>query len=183
MTDREVPRGTANNAQPERRPTIADTLRGGNICEWIIYMWTAEDIVRSGKHTEGDWAEFMPIWETEWWAETARKVEEQGIGESGHLEEAEEVLTELEDLHDQLTATDVEADDYKQAYLKAAPTIHQLGGEEGLLRTCFVFLYGLLLLGLQHKEISPDTLQAKQAISEMLNVLARYYKEEKEAAE
>lgn len=180
MEEREEPRGVTDKVQMETRPTIAETLKEGNICEWLIYMWTAEDIVRSGRHREGDWAEFMHPWEREWWDRTQQQMEEENLMGGGHLSEAEDVLAELEDLHDELTSTDTQADDYKEAYLKAAPVIHALGGNEGLLRTCFVFLYGLLLLGLQHKEISEDTLQAKQTVSDMLSVLAGYYKKRKE---
>lgn len=170
----------AGKERLDRRPTIAETLRGLNICEWLLYMWSAEDVVRSGKTHDTEWARFMPWWEKEWWDETARKMEAEGIGESGHLAEAERVLAELEDLHDRLSTERGTGDDYKKAYLRAAPAIHQLGGKEGLLRTCFVFLYGLLLLGLQKKEISEDTREAQKTVTEMLSILAGYYKKEKE---
>ena len=46
------------------------------------------------------------------------------------------------------------------------------------LESCFDALYGILMLRLQGKEISKDTLEATQQISRFLALLAKYYKQD-----
>lgn len=47
--------------------------------------------------------------------------------------------------------------------------------EEPELETCFEALYGVLLLRLQKKEITPGTAKAMEAVSAFISMLANYY--------
>ena len=47
--------------------------------------------------------------------------------------------------------------------------------EEPELETCFEALYGMMLLRLQKKPVSPETTKAMEAISSFLSMLANYY--------
>ena len=46
---------------------------------------------------------------------------------------------------------------------------------EGEIETCFTALYGLLLLRLQGKEVSPQTTEAMKQISRFIATLSSYF--------
>ena len=74
---------------------------------------------------------------------------------------------------------------YNAAYFKALPFIvelrHKNGEkEEPELETCFEALYGILLLRLQKKEISPATAKAMESIADFISLLASYYEKDRE---
>ena len=46
------------------------------------------------------------------------------------------------------------------------------------IETCFNALYGLMLLRMQHKEVTPATAEAATQISRFLATLAAYYKKD-----
>ena len=51
--------------------------------------------------------------------------------------------------------------------------------DEPELETCFEALYGVLLLRLQKKEVSPATAKAMESISGFISLLASYYNKER----
>ena len=70
-------------------------------------------------------------------------------------------------------------------YYKVLPYVVELrakGGhqEESELQTCFEALYGILLLRLQHKPITPETEKAQKDISTLLGQLSDYYNRDKQ---
>ena len=74
---------------------------------------------------------------------------------------------------------------YSAAYYKVLPFIVELrakGGDKDVpeLETCFDAMYGVLMLKLQKKEISEETMKAVKAISDLLAMLAGYYIKDKE---
>ena len=48
------------------------------------------------------------------------------------------------------------------------------------IETCFNSLYGVMMLRLQKKDISPDTQHAVKEISTFIGMLSDYYKKDKE---
>ena len=52
--------------------------------------------------------------------------------------------------------------------------------EEPEIETCFEALYGVMLLRLQKKEISEGTNRALEPVTQLISMLAGYYKKEKE---
>ncbi|MCD8292157.1 MAG: DUF4924 family protein, partial [Prevotellaceae bacterium] len=71
---------------------------------------------------------------------------------------------------------------YHAAYFKALPFIVELrqknkgkAADRPEIDTSFDALYGVLLLRLEKREISPETERAVQAISSFLSLLANYY--------
>ena len=52
--------------------------------------------------------------------------------------------------------------------------------EENEIETCFNSLYGMMLLRLQKKDISPDTQHAVKEITTFIGMLSDYYKKDKE---
>jgi flagellin-specific chaperone FliS len=74
---------------------------------------------------------------------------------------------------------------YNTAYYKVLPFIVELRNrgankEENEIETCFNSLYGVMLLRLQKKSISPDTAHAVKEITTFIGMLSDYYKKDKE---
>ena len=71
--------------------------------------------------------------------------------------------------------------DYIDAYNKAKDGINELmsksnGSVENEIEACFNGLYGVLMLRLQQKTISPETILAISALSKLIALLAQKYK-------
>lgn len=166
---------------------IAKQLKEKNIAEYLIYMWQVEDLLRANgcdldrlrqnliSHYP---AEDQPALE-EWYGNLCEMMRSEGVTEKGHLQICRNVLLELIDLHARLLSS-TRYPFYNAAYFKALPFIVELRRksnhpDEPELETCFEALYGILLLRLQKKEITPETSKAVEAISAFLSLLANYY--------
>jgi len=170
---------------------IARQLKEINIAEYLIYMWQVEDLIRANgcdpdkinnnivsRYPEEERAEL-----TEWYANLIEMMRTEGVVESGHLQINRNVILTMTDLHLQLLASP-KFPYYSAAYFKALPFIVELRHKNGKkeepeLETCFEALYGLLLLRLQKKEITPGTEKAMEAISALVSLLANYYDKDK----
>ena len=166
---------------------IAQTLKEKNIAEYLLYMWQVEDLIRANdcdpdKLKANVIAQFpvedRPALE-EWYGNLVEMMRAEGVKERGHLQINRNVLQELTELHARLLAS-TRYPFYNAAYFKALPFIVELRQKNGHkdepeLETCFEALYGVLLLRLQKKEITPATETALKAISSFLSMLANYY--------
>lgn len=89
----------------------------------------------------------------------------------------------LEDLHSQLLGS-TKFPFYTSEYYKVLPYIVELRNrgankEENEIETCFNSLYGMMMLRLQKKEVSPDTSHAVKEITTLIGMLNDYYFKEK----
>ena len=106
----------------------------------------------------------------------------EGVKEKGHIQLNKNVIIALTDLHLRLLKSPKEMV-YGAAYYKTLPFIVQLraksGGEDlPELETCFNAIYGFLMLKMQGKEISPETMEGIKQISSFLALLAEKYRED-----
>lgn len=166
---------------------IAQALKEKNIAEYLLYMWQVEDLIRANECDPDKLkanviaqfpAEDRPALE-EWYGNLVEMMRAEGVKERGHLQINRNVLQELTELHARLLAS-TRYPFYNAAYFKALPFIVELRQKNGHkdepeLETCFEALYGVLLLRLQKKEITPATETALKAISSFLSMLANYY--------
>lgn len=166
---------------------IAQALKEKNIAEYLLYMWQVEDLIRANDCDPNKLkanvivqfpAEDRPALE-EWYGNLVEMMRAEGVKERGHLQINRNVLQELTELHARLLAS-TRYPFYNAAYFKALPFIVELRQKNGHkdepeLETCFEALYGVLLLRLQKKEITPATETALKAISSFLSMLANYY--------
>lgn len=170
--------------------TIAQQLKEKNIAEYLLYMWQMEDLIRANgcdmEKLQHQVVQQMPQAQqdeaAEWLANLVEMMRVEGVKEKGHLQINRNVLQNLTELHAALLAS-TKFPFYNAAYFKALPFIVELRRKNGVtddseLETCFQALYGLLLLRLQKKEISSGTLQAMEAISHFISLLANYYDKE-----
>ncbi len=171
--------------------SIADKLKGTNIAEYLIYMWQIEDLIRANNLDIDRIKSIFPsvMSETEitaelnWYSELIDMMRVEGVTDSGHLQISQNVIINLLELHKQLMESS-KFPFYSGAYYKALPFIVELrsksrGEMHNELLTCFEALYGVMLLKLQHKEISKETQEAVTVIASFVSMLANYYHKEK----
>ena len=99
--------------------------------------------------------------------------------------DSDEIRRNLVDRYDQPAAVKEEIARWYEMYYKTLPYIVQLraksGGEDiPEIETCFTAVYGYLVLRMQGKEVSAETLEAIKQISAFLALLAEKYKDDME---
>jgi hypothetical protein len=164
--------------------------REENIAEYLLYMWQVEDIIRANHfdinairqtvisgYRQSDEVKEEII---RWYEELIEMMRLEGVMEKGHIQLNRNVIITLTDLHFRLLKSPEEMI-YGAAYYKTLPYIVQLraksGGEEtSELETCFTAVYGYLMLRMQHKEVSSETMEGIKQISSFLAMLSEKYK-------
>lgn len=172
---------------------ISQQLKEKNIAEYLLYMWQIEDLIRANQCDieqikskvimPSQLSDENKLKEIQWFDELIQMMHREGVMEKGHLQINKNVITWLTDLHLRLLKSP-KFPYYEAAYYKVLPYIVELRArgankEEPELETCFDALYGMLMLRLQQKEISPETIKAKEAITTMLAMLSDYYYQDK----
>ena len=172
---------------------IAKHLKDSNICEYLLYMWQLEDTLRAyGCDAERlrdeyvaqfDYSQTDRQTESQWLASLCQMMREEGKTHSGHLQMNQGTLSLLTDLHLTLLQSSKHPF-YSAAYYKALPFIVELRSRNGHLdepelENCFELLYGTMLLRLQKKPISKETMEAITPVSHLLALLADAWRKEK----
>ena len=139
-----------------------------NIAEYILYLWQLEDYLRAFPEQANSNTELMELQEM---------MHMEGILDRGHLQLAQNALRELEDLHDELLATEAP---YRAVMLHLEPSLNLFKAktdhpEMSDVEACLVLLYQIMLLRLQKKEISPDTEVVVKDATQLLRFLSKTY--------
>lgn len=171
---------------------IAKQKRKENIAEYLLYMWQVEDLIRANRFdmdairrtviAQYDQPDEVKEEIARWYEELIEMMRSEGVAESGHIQLNKNVIIALTDLHLRLLKSPEEMV-YGAAYYKTLPYIVQLRAKSGgkdvpELETCFAAVYGYLLLKMQGKEISADTMEGIKQISSFLALLAEKYRED-----
>ncbi|MBO4244140.1 MAG: DUF4924 family protein [Bacteroidales bacterium] len=169
---------------------IAQKKKRENIAEYVLYMFQVEDMMRAC-HNDIDTVKQRIISQysqppevmkdIEYWYENILALmKNEGVEQKGHLREVLNIIDDMYDVHLRLLRSPLHPD-YKAAYQDAAPVIgqsiqktHREGASE--VEVCLEMLYMILLLKLQHKELSSDTVFGVQKISRLLALLSAKYK-------
>lgn len=169
---------------------IAIQKRKDNIAEYLLYMWHLEDIIRAYqfdfdkiKQNLIDPANYSKEKEEEastWYKQIINMMINENVEVKGHLKINDDLLAELLDFHLKLLK-DHNQLNYIETYYKVLPTIKEIQSKAidkttSDIETCFVALYGFLLLKMQKKNISKETTNSIKQISELLKELSRIYK-------
>ena len=146
-------------------------LKKNNIAEYILHLWQIEDYLRAFPQQ----------------AEASRELNDlnvmmhqEGILEKGHLQLAQNALSELEDLHNDLL--DQEAT-YRAAMIQLTPTLNIFKSKTDRptmsdVEACLVLLYQIMLLNLQKRPISSETEAVQKQATKVLQYLSKTYKEQ-----
>ncbi|MBP3767430.1 MAG: DUF4924 family protein [Prevotella sp.] len=173
---------------------IAQELRKKNIAEYLLYMWQIEDTIRAFDCSlprirreyidRFGYNEEQKEEELDWFGNLIRMMNTEGCREKGHLQINQVTLQQLEELHSQLLAS-TKFPFYNAEYYKVLPYIVELRNrgahkEENEIETCFNSLYGVMMLRLQKKDITPNTQHAVKEITTLIGMLNDYYLKDKE---
>ena len=173
---------------------ISQKLRESSIAEYLLYMWQIEDTIRAFDCSlprirreyisQFDYTDDQKDELADWFGNLIRMMNEEGCREKGHLQINRVTLQMLAELHAQLLSSP-KFPFYNAAYYKVLPFIVELrnrgaGKEQNEIETCFNSLYGVMMLRLQKKELTPNTQHAVKEISTFIGMLSDYYKKDKE---
>lgn len=167
---------------------IAKSIREKSVVEYLLYMWQMEDLIRVyGCSLTRIRREYIDRFEytdqqkdeeEDWFGDLIRMMNQEGKREKGHLAINEVLLQDLGDLHVRLLQS-TRFPFYSAEYYRVLPFIVELrqkGDKEiGEVETCLNALYGVMLLRMRQKPISPETAHAIKAITTFLGMLSDYY--------
>ena len=161
---------------------VANQKRKENIAEYLLYMWQVEDLIRANhfdleairKQVVERYDQPAEVKEeiARWYEELIQMMLTEGVKEEGHIQLNKNVIITLTDLHLRLLRSPKEMI-YGAAYYKTLPYIVELRSKSGQtnipeLETCFSAIYGYILLKMQQKPVSDQTMEAIKQISSFL---------------
>ena len=167
---------------------IAKSIREKSVVEYLLYMWQMEDLIRAYDCSltrirreyidRFEYTDQQKDEEEDWFGDLIRMMNQEGKREKGHLAINEVLLQDLGDLHVRLLQS-TRFPFYSAEYYRVLPFIVELrqkGDKEiGEVETCLNALYGVMLLRMRQKPISPETAHAIKAITTFLGMLSDYY--------
>lgn len=139
-----------------------------NIAEYILYLWQMEDYLRAFPAQADATAELHELNEM---------MHREGIVEDGHLQLAQNALSELEELHTRLLQEDAI---YRATIIRLTPSLNLLKAKTDKptmsdIEACLLLLYQIMLLRLQKREITPETANVQQQATQLLQFLSKTY--------
>lgn len=145
-------------------------MKKDNIAEYILYLWQIEDYLRAFLEQADATAELH---------ELSEMMHREGIMEKGHLQLANNALSELEELHSSILNEDAM---YRATILRLQPSLNLLKAKTDRptmsdIEACLLLLYQIMMLRLQKKEITPQTADVQQKATQLLQFLSRTYYE------
>ena len=169
---------------------IAQEKRKENIIEYLLYMYQVEDTIRACGFNisvieqriinQFKVSDRIKTEIKNWYADLIVMMHQEKIKDNGHLKMLETLIDDLNKLH--LWLLEKKKDKkYIEQYLTAVPNIQAFNNKlnkeiRNEIDSCVTGLYALLLLRLQKKKISEGTLDAMQTFSNLLALLAVWYK-------
>ena len=143
-----------------------------NIAEYILYLWQMEDYLRAFPAQADATAELHELNEM---------MHREGIIEGGHLQLAQNALSELEELHSRLLQEDAI---YRANIIRLTPSLNLLKAKTDKptmsdIEACLLLLYQIMLLRLQKREITPETANVQQQATRLLQFLSKIYYDHK----
>ncbi|MEA4935073.1 MAG: DUF4924 family protein [Paludibacter sp.] len=168
---------------------IARQLKKTNICEYLLYMWQIEDLIRAFQMDVNlidkriitpmklkDEAERKAIYE--WYESLIDMMRMENLQQKGHLQLNKNTMLELDEFHHLILKSGM-IPAYNAKFFYVLPLITQFRkkADEGLsdIELCFSFQYGFLMLKLQKAEITEETLRTQEEISKFMVLLAKNY--------
>lgn len=168
---------------------IASQKRKENVAEYLLYMWQVEDIIRANdldidkiKANVIDRFDLDPVQRTEmteWYESLIDMMRREGVEKSGHLALNRNMISQLAELHSALLK-DPRFAEYTKQFYGSLPYIVELRSKsgddpKGEIETCFNALYGMLMMRLSSREVTPDTQNAVAQIGRFIAMLSSWF--------
>ncbi|MDO9154324.1 MAG: DUF4924 family protein [Paludibacter sp.] len=168
---------------------IASKLKKENICEYLLYMWQIEDLIRAfnldidvvnqrivAPYPVENETERKELYE--WYESLIEMMRLENVTSKGHLQLNKNIIIDLDDFHN-LILKSGKVPAYNHVFFRVLPLINQFRqkGEAELsdIEQCFNFQYGYMLLRMKKTEITPQTQQTQTEISKFMTLLAKNY--------
>lgn len=164
-----------------------------NIAEYLLYMWQIEDLIRANnldidKIDQNIISKYTSLTDEQrkelrdWYESLIDMMRREGVEKSGHIQLNKNVIIDLNRLSTELLK-DPKFANFSSEYYNTLPFIVEIRSKAGEnkkdeIESCFDALYGILMLRLQQKEVSPETQSAMKQISKFLALLSDYYKKD-----
>jgi len=169
---------------------IAQKLKKENICEYLLYMWQLEDILRALKldieevnaklvqpYSQLDVQKKKELYE--WYESLMDMMRMENVQTSGHLQININTLSEIDEFHQKLLQS---GKDSKYSAVSQNISLHlfelrkKSNPNISDIELCFNFQYGILLLKLKKEKITPQTLEIHTEVSSFMKMLAVNFK-------
>ena len=146
-----------------------------NIAEYILWIWQLEDYLRAFPNAATDNENPSP--DMRFLAELSEMMHREGVTEKGHVQLARNAMAELEELHRRLLDEDAS---YRAAMIRLTPALNIFKSKTDNplmpdIEAGLTLLYQVLLLRLQHKEITPATAETQTQVTRLLQFLSKIY--------
>lgn len=165
---------------------IAQKLKKENICEYLLYMWQTEDILRAlqldiDKVNETIVQRYKDLTEAErkqlyeWYESLMDMMRRENLQHSGHLQMNKNTLSEITEFHNELLKSGKKPSYNATYYALTADLVDLRKKSEpaaGDIELCLNFMYGIIILKLKNQEITEQTLEIQKSISGFLQQLA-----------
>jgi SAM-dependent methyltransferase len=177
---------------------IARAREKDNIAEYILYMWQIEDLIRAANFdleyinqtviSKFDLPEKVLSEMRKWYKDLINNMLSEGLKTKGHLSFLVNLMERLGHIHLELIENDEEIR-YHELYHLAKDNISEFIIRSGKtfnseIEACFNGLYAFMLLRIQKKEISADTISAMTTFSNLLAGLSvRYHQRMKQGSQ
>ena len=171
---------------------ISHELKKRNICEYLLYMWQVEDLIRANdldldrlKAAVVDGYDLPDDKRQEllqWYSDLIDMMRLEGVEKEGHLQINRNVILDLTDLHLRLMH-EPKFPYYQAAYYKVLPLIVELrahGNSHGEIEVCMDALYGRWMMQLRKQPIGEETAKALDEIASFMGFLADYHRQDRE---
>jgi len=165
---------------------IAKEKKANNIAEYVLYMWQVEDMIRAfnfditkiKEHIIDKYNQSSEVSSEieDWYSNLIIMMQDEKITETGHLQFVKNTVNDLYNTHLYLCNRAKDAR-YLSACNNAKDPLISLvqknkGESQNDIELSFVALYGYLLLKLQKKEVSIETVSDIHKISTMISYLS-----------
>ncbi|NME70298.1 DUF4924 family protein [Flammeovirga aprica] len=170
---------------------IADKKKKENICEYIIYIYQSEELLRAFNFNFDDIKEYVLKHITklneeekqqilDWHKELMQLMETEEVMKEGHCSWAQNEIDTITSIHEKLLKED---QDYLKIYQNASPHIeNNLKIADGLItnpiQICINGIFGLLLLRTRGKKVDDQTKEILNTFGDVLSYLAFKYKQQ-----
>lgn len=169
---------------------VAKKKRKENIAEYILYMYQVEDLIRAFQF-DMDLIEKRLVASykvdekasdeiTDWYQNLLLMMEKEGIKDNGHLQFLHNLIVDLDQFHLKLLETQKDTL-YVNTFQAVAGLVTELKQKnkkaENDIQVTLDAIYGYLLLKMQQKKVSDETVTAIKRLSYWLGALSKLYKD------
>jgi len=168
----------------------AQQKRKENIVEYILYIYQIEDFIRAlqfnisniemqlvSQYQVDDKTRIEIL---DWYKNLVVMMEKEGIREKGHLQFLVNQINDLNEFHLKLMETEINKE-YVGVFQSISGLITELNQKnksvKNDLQISIDAIYGFLLLKMQQKEVTNETIEALKRLSTWLGLLSKLYKD------